>query len=211
MARNWRIIRTPTRRRIRRIRSIRCRRMARNWRRIRTPTTPQHSLCGPVSILRPPLTNINLTSMLGTNVNPKPIHGTGVLGLAKNTYQIFICQRVVQNTDRSPKSTPCTHVISVTIQDTNIHSLPAFSDFDPGPDGIMECCALRSTPWSTVHQSMMPARSARLQVARKCKIIKICDDVCRVLVFFWRFVVSKYRIVVQKMYVIISHCRYEMM
>ena len=65
-------------------------------------------------------TNINLTSMLGTNVNPKPIHDTSVLGLAKNIYQTSIYQRVSQNTDRSPKSTPGTHVISVTIQDTNI-------------------------------------------------------------------------------------------
>ena len=59
--------------------------------------------------------------MLGTNANPKPIHGTSVLGLAKNIYQISIYQRVSQNTDRSPNSTLGTHVISVTIQDTNIH------------------------------------------------------------------------------------------
>ena len=61
--------------------------------------------------------------MLGTNVNPQPIHGTSVLGLGKNVYQISIYQRVSQNTDRSPKSRPgtCTRIISVTIQDTNIH------------------------------------------------------------------------------------------
>ena len=43
------------------------------------------------------------------------------LGLGKKIYQIFIYQQVLQNTDRSPKSTPRTHVILVTIEDTSIH------------------------------------------------------------------------------------------